>query len=326
MSSLTEKMELANLCVETSLGVQEGEKVLIIVDRDRVDYGEAFCAAATLKGAKPAVIIAPDHKPYDKEPSELIVGAMSAADVVITSFSSPVASNQFVHTKARKEALDRGVRFGGFSPPPSGSRMFTPEDLKETRDRAFRLAERLTAAQSARVTTELGTEVTLSLEGRKGNGISPICTRNEPGRWAGMPNFSEAAVSPLEGSTEGVAVIDGMINWIGFVREPVRLVFEKGRVAGISGGADAERLRAILDQADENAANVAELGIGTVANALPVGANVDKRLIGTAHFGLGDSFTLGGSVRSNIHLDALMYGVTVELDGEPVVKRGEFLA
>ena len=94
----------------------------------------------------------------------------------------------------------------------------------------------------------------------------------------------------------------------------------------ISGGADAERLRAILEKADENATNVAELGIGTVADQLPVGTNIDKRLIGTAHFGLGDNYTLGGSVRSNIHLDALMYGVTVELDGEPVVKAGKFLA
>jgi leucyl aminopeptidase (aminopeptidase T) len=116
-----------------------------------------------------------------------------------------------------------------------------------------------------------------------------------------------------------------MINWIGFVREPVRLRSRKAKWRNI-GGADAERLRAIWEQADENATNVAELGIGTVADQLPVGANIDKRLIGTAHFGLGDNYTLGGSVRSNMHLDALMYGVTVELDGEPVVKAGKFLA
>lgn len=325
MSGFVEMMELAHLCVETSLGVEKGEKVLVIVDRGRLDYGEAFAAAATLKGARTAITIMPEMKPYDKEPNELVIGGMEAADVVITCFSSPVTSNQFVHTKARKDALDKGIRFGGFLPPAPGSPPITASDLTETRDRAFRLAERLTQADSARVTTSLGTEVSMSLEGRKGTGISPICTKYEANRWAGMPLFSEGAISPLEGTAEGQAIIDGMINWIGFVREPVKLTIKKGKVTDVSGSADAERLRAIWDQADENATNVAELGIGTVAGQLPVGANVDKRLIGTAHFGLGDSYTLGGKVRSNMHLDALMYGVTVELDGEPVVERGKFL-
>jgi leucyl aminopeptidase (aminopeptidase T) len=327
MAHVMDIMEVAYVCVDTCMGVQEGQKVLIIVDRACLDYGEALCAAANLKGARTAITIMPEPKPYDKEPNEIAIAGMKAADVVITAFSLPVMANQFIHTKALKDALDGGLRYGTFLPPAPGSRGVTAKDLLETRDRAYRLAERLTKAESARVTTALGTNVVMSLKGRKGTALSPICpkSKSEPGRWASMPNFSEAAVPPLEGSAEGLAVIDGMINWIGSVREPVRLSFKGGRVIEIAGGADAERLRTILGQADENATNVAELGIGTVADQLPIGGNIDKRLIGTAHFGLGDNYTLGGSVRSSIHLDALMYGVTVELDGEPVVKAGKVL-
>ena len=79
--------------MEISLGIQEGERVLVIVYSQRMDYGEAFCAVATIRGAKPAIIIAPAPKPYDKVPSELIVGAMSAADVLITSFSLQIVTN-----------------------------------------------------------------------------------------------------------------------------------------------------------------------------------------------------------------------------------------
>ncbi len=327
MAHVIDIMDMAFLCVDTCMDVRKGQKVLIIVDRDRLDYGEAFCAAAGLKGARAAIAIVPEPKPYDKEPNEVVIAGMNAADVVIISFSLPVITNQFIHTKAMKDALDRGVRWGNFTPPPPGSRGLTAKDLLETRDRAYRLAEWMTKAESARVTTSLGTEVILSLKSRKSTAISPICpkSRFEPGRWASMPDFSEAAIAPVEGSAEGVAVIDGMINWIGSLREPVRLFFKKGRVTDISGGPDAERLRGILEKADENATNVAELGIGTVANQVPLGTNIDKRLIGTAHLALGDNYTLGGLVRSNIHLDALMYGVTVELDGEPVVKEGKFL-
>ncbi len=328
MANMMDIMEIAYTCVDTCMGVQEGQKTLIIVDRSCLDYGEALCSAAILKGARTAITIMPEPKPYDKEPNEIVIAGMKAADVVISAFSLPIMSNQFIHTKALKDALDAGLRYGTFLPPAPGSRGIVAKDLLETRDRAYRLAERLTKAESACVTTALGTRVVMSLKGRKGTALSPICpkSKSEPGRWASMPNFSEAAVSPAEGSAEGVAVIDGMINWIGPVREPVRLSFKEGKVAEVSGGPDAERLRAILEQADENAINVAELGIGTVENQLPTGANIDKRLIGTAHFGLGDNYTLGGLVRSNIHLDALMYGVTVELDGELVVKGGKFLA
>ncbi len=326
MANVMDIIELAYLCVDTCLDVQEGQKVLVIVDRGRLDYGEAFCAAASLKGGRPVIAVVPEPKPYDKEPNEIVIAGMNAADVVIASFSLPIALNQLMHTKAMKDALDGGMRLGSFNPPPPGSRGITAKDLLETRDRAYRLAERLTKAESARVSTPLGTDVVMSLKGRKATAVSPICpkSRSEPGRWASMPLFSEGAISPVEGSAEGMAVIE-MISWTGSVRDPVQLSLKKGKVTEVSGGADADRLRAILEKGDQNATNVAELGIGTVANQLPVGASMDKRLIGTAHFGLGDNYLLGGTVRSNIHLDALMYGVTVELDGEPVVKAGKFL-
>ncbi|MFC1491544.1 hypothetical protein ACFLQ0_03025, partial [Nitrospinota bacterium] len=130
MSSLMGRMEIANLCVETCLGVREGEKVLVIADREHLEYGEALSAAANLKGAKTAITILPDPKHYEMEPSEMVVAAMNSADVLIVALAS-LAGNQFAHTKARKEAVENGVRYGGFRVPPPGSRI-TPEDLRET--------------------------------------------------------------------------------------------------------------------------------------------------------------------------------------------------
>ncbi|MFC1492124.1 aminopeptidase, partial [Nitrospinota bacterium] len=313
MASLMGRMEIANLCVDTCLGIKEGDKVLVVVDRERLEYGEALSAAANLRGAETAVTILPDPKHHEMEPSEMVVAAMNAADVLIYSLSD-LGIVHFTHSKARQEARERGIRFAGFTPLPPGSHV-TPEDLHATTERVSRLVERLTAADSARVTTALGTDLTMSLKGRKGLGVSPICTEYEPGRGAHMPNYSDAHIAPVEGTAEGTAIIDGMVHQIGFVREPLRITIEKGWITDISGGADAARLRAVWDQADENATNLAELGMGTVSNALPVGSNLDKRLLGTAHIGIGDSFVHGGKVQSNMHMDALMYGATVELDG-----------
>ncbi|MFC1491834.1 hypothetical protein ACFLQ0_04520, partial [Nitrospinota bacterium] len=130
MASLQERMEIASLCVDTCLGIKEGEKVLVIADREHLEYGEALSAAANLKGAKTAITILPDPKHYEMEPSEMVVAAMNAADVLIIALSE-LANNQFAHTKARKEATENGVRFGGFRILPPGSRL-TREDLVET--------------------------------------------------------------------------------------------------------------------------------------------------------------------------------------------------
>jgi hypothetical protein len=146
-------METAYICVDTCMGVKEGDKTLVIVDRACLDYGEALCAAAILKGARAAVTIMPEPRPYEKEPGEIVIAGMRAADVVITAFSLPVMSNQFIHTKALKDAIDGGLRYGTFLPPAPGTRGASAKELLETRDRAARLAERMTKAMSAHIMT-----------------------------------------------------------------------------------------------------------------------------------------------------------------------------
>jgi hypothetical protein len=73
MADVMDIMDTAYLCVDTCLGVQAGEKVLVVVDRGSLDYGEALCAAAGLKGARAAITIMPIPKPYEKEPNELVI-------------------------------------------------------------------------------------------------------------------------------------------------------------------------------------------------------------------------------------------------------------
>lgn len=50
----------------------------------------------------------------------------------------------------------------------------------------------------------------------------------------------------------------------------------------------------------------------------------DHGRYGNVHFGIGTSSNLGGTTRAPVHFDAMMGDPTLELDGEVVVKDGEF--
>ena len=89
---------------------------------------------------------------------------------------------------------------------------------------------------------------------------------------------------------------------------------------------DADRLRTIA-ATDENATNIAELGIGT-SHIIPWpmhGTRRDAARLGTAHIAIGRSDDIGGKVWSNIHVDGLMSQPTIELDNQCVLREGTLL-
>ena len=51
----------------------------------------------------------------------------------------------------------------------------------------------------------------------------------------------------------------------------------------------------------------------------------DEGVYGTSHIGIGTSVLLGGEVKTLTHFDALMWRPTLELDGNIVLRDGEWL-
>ncbi|MDP6179452.1 MAG: hypothetical protein QGG48_06125 [Desulfatiglandales bacterium] len=100
-----------------------------------------------------------------------------------------------------------------------------------------------------------------------------------------------------------------------------------GKVKDIlSGGQYSEKVRNILSNY-ENADNIEALGIG-ISHIVPFpiyGTRRDGARIGTAHVALGRNNDIGGETLSDVHMDALMDKVTVELDGNRVLNNGVLL-
>jgi len=321
---MLELIKGAKLMVETCAQIQPGESVLVLVDDEAwpMRMGQVIMDVASSVGAEAVLAVMKPRQVHGHEPPKSVAVAMKSVNAII------LMSNRYgiCHTNARMEATSAGVRVYTMDEIPEDyfKRDLTVADIHKIRERTEKTAQRLTQATTARVTTPAGTDITMSLSGREGLAIHPL---NRV--FAGLPDCSEAAISPVEGTAEGIIVVDiGLIGWGYVLRQPLRYTVKLGRVVEISGGEgeDAEKLRKIV-ATDENANNIAELGIGT-SHTIPSGMEATRQgagMAGTVHIAIGRNNDIGGQTWSHIHVDGLMSHPTVELDGDFVVKDGVLL-
>jgi leucyl aminopeptidase (aminopeptidase T) len=243
---------------------------------------------------------------------------MAAADVCLC-----IASRSLYHTRAKGTAQAAGTR-GCFNAPPLLSAWTAgamTADFTEIRVTAERLAAKLREAEQVHVTSPAGTDVTVSTGGREPRGWYAGIVR-KPGEISAFPG-GEVSFPPLEGTARGTIVFERVITDLGRLEEPVTVTVEGGRAVEFAGGEQAERLRELVDGVP-GATNVAELGIGLNA-AARVGDDITeaKKQLGTAHFALGgNAGGYGGVVECPLHLDGMLFGVTVSIDGEDIVRGG----
>ncbi len=305
---------------EQVLAVRPGERVVIVTDFERPrTITDLLASVATLYGCEVVVVSMTAREMGGEEPPAAVAAAMREADAVVVQ-----TSHSMTHTNAEREALRAGARVCNVR--EVDEEMMVRGGMTadyEVVDRITRRAvDLLREARTARVTTPEGTDLRMDLGDRPAFGLSGFA--REPGQFSGLPD-GEAAIAPVEGTTEGVLVAPYLIEKIGPVREPFRLEVEGGRIVRVEGGSEAQALREILDRKDPGARNfAAELALGTnpACRLVPKSREVKKRL-GQAHVALGDNLSLGGAVESAVHLDIVLLRATVALDGQVVLQDGD---
>lgn len=310
---------VAHRVMGSYLGVQPGERVLIISDtRTSPSLPVALMAQAFALGADPVSVSIAPRTHSGVEPPAPVAAAMCQADVVVS-----VASTSMYHTEAKGAAQRAGAR-GCFNAPSSEDawiRGAMRADFAAIRAISERLAARLRGAERIRVTSPAGTDLEASIAGREPKGwLTGICrNRGEASAYPG----GEVSLPPVEGTAEGVVVVEHVMTDLSLLAEPMKWTVERGVVVAIDGGADARRLEAHIENV-ENARNIGEIGIGMNPEArLTAEITESKKKLGTAHVAMGDSAgEYGGTVVSDVHLDGMVLDATIEVDGEVVVDRG----
>jgi leucyl aminopeptidase (aminopeptidase T) len=310
----------AQRIVKDVVALRADENLCVVSEFEKARIARALAHAGREVGAEAIVCLMSRRKMHGNELPAVIAAAMKEADVVIAPTTYAIT-----HTEARRAASQKGARTVILRSVTEET--FTEgaimADYQEVNRLSMALGEILTRASTVRVTTRLGTDARFSIEGRAALCLGGFA--RSPGSLTSLPS-GEAAISPVEGKTEGQLVIDHLIDGVGLLQQPVTVVIEQGRAVDFSGGREALRLRRLLSAADPHAYNVAEFAIGANPLSRMLGNPAeDKILLGCVHVALGDNRSLGGQVASELHLDMTILRPTVEVDGQMILRDGKLV-
>ncbi len=308
------------IAIQQCMAVKQNEKVLVITDEIKREIGYSLYSNAIRLGFKSLLVEMKSGKINGEEPSEEIAHLMGKFDVVFI----PTAKS-LTHTDARRNASKKGARIATF-PGITKEVMIRGlnADYKKISKLSIKLANVLEKGNEIKVTAPAGTDITFKIKGRKA--IASKGLFHKKGESGNLPT-GETFLAPVEGTSNGVFVVDGSMAGLGLIKNAaIKIEVKNGYATKISGGSTANRLRKMLDSVGKNARNIAEFGIGTNDSAKLSGILLeDEKVLGTVHIALGNNISMGGNVNVPIHLDGVIKKPTVYLDGKKIMSNGKLL-
>jgi leucyl aminopeptidase (aminopeptidase T) len=329
----TDLLKDAALVVDVCFSVEEGDVVTIICDDERAAEAAAVAEVVVERGGWPVVMNnewqvrrgRADVR-FPMAPPANLHRAMVGSDEVIIIANLEWA-NRFAHVDAVRETCEANGKIASIE-PGMGEWGLTREDLERSAQRTRDAVAALAGKKQVHVTTDLGTDFYVSIEGRTPLELTPYKARGQ--MMSPIPLWTEVAFAAIEDFTHGTAVVDGVMLGIGLegqVNEPIKWTLEGGRCVKIEGGEEAERLRKAIDVV-ENADAIGEFAFGTSEKA-PFGTPSEKGRIGTVHLALGDNHNAypGGQNVCSLHLDGVFLNATLQIvdDGTHILKDGQWV-
>jgi 2,5-dihydroxypyridine 5,6-dioxygenase len=301
-------------------------------DRIRLDYAEAFLAAAEELGADAMHVNIKKRLGSSFGVGNSLRGHQAAIDA-LKSTDIVIDLMGLLWSKEQTEITATGTRMLlVLEPIEVLRRMFPRPDARRRVEAGRTLLEK---AKTLQVTSRAGTNVTYRL------GKYPVVTQygytDEAGRWDAWPGsflFSAA----YEDGVDGTVVInmgDMLLPFMRYVNSPITLKIEAGQVVDIAGdGIDAELMRNYMKRwNDPRVYAVSHIGWGLDENASwdfmgtsrigPSSGGQDGRsFYGNVLFSTGPNSELGGKNDTPCHLDIPLKDCSLFLDGVPIVQDG----
>ena len=316
---MTDLQKACDIAIRDCMGAKAGETVLVVSDTEKHEIGYELYLSAIRLGHKAVYSEMQPLEVNGQEPPAAIADLMKQFDVVLCP-----TLRSLTHTQARRDASATGARVATF-PGITKDVMIRGlnADYKRIAERSLNLKAVLDKGKHVRVTSAKGTDISFSIDGRDAYASKGLF--HAKGESGNLPT-GETFLAPVEGTAEGVFIVDGSFAGVGLMKEmDIKLTVESGFVTSVEGGENAKQLSEILAKVGGDAYNIAEFGIGTNDSAQLSGLILeDEKVMGTIHIAVGDNMGFGGKVKVPLHLDGVVKDPDVYLDGELIMKQGKF--
>ena len=335
---LAEFAKVARIVVDDLLSVKPGEDIVVLTDsRTPYETSSFLKEAAIAAGARTTLIELPKppfRKDYDFAflPPDPVSAAIREADAIINlslGYSGPLVEAIGPPPKARGIFLGQGDEVD-----ESLVRTVAEIDIQKLRERVNRIKELWQGSSIARVTSKLGTDVTVDIRGVIGVPDHGF-TRPEGPRYAWLPPgiCSIIDVAPMDGTL----VFNGICHAgdiHGIPDEPIRMKVKNNLITDVKGDRILwPQMKRYLDSFnDPKVYSIpAHIGIGLNPNAM-IGKGTEwERVEGAVLFGIGDNsalskllgLTSNRTVKASAHWDCQMFGATLHMNDTLVVDEGK---
>lgn len=313
-----DKQIIARIIFETCLGIQPNERVVIVTDQYKTVEVDIIRDAAVRYSKQVTQLMITGMTENAQEPPDDIAKAISDTDIAIF-----VTRYSLSHTQARLTASAKGTRT--VSMPGITVEMMhraIPVDYDAMARESETLANLLTKGSTVRITSKVGTDISLSIKGRSGEPDTGLV--RYPGDFVNLP-AGEAFIAPIENQTNGIIVFDGAVANID-LDKLIIIQVKNGRIIKISGGRAARQFEKNVIAAGDSARVACEVGIGTNPKAILSPEVLESEKVrGTCHIAFGKNDTFGGTNDTPFHADGLIKHPTLTIDDRIVLENGKLI-
>jgi len=317
---MNELIQAAEIALRDCMALKADETLLVLTDDSTMDIGNVLFDVGKKMSKESAMVVIPERNVNGQEPPAEIAELMTKYNAVICP-----TSKSLTHTNARRNACKTGARVATMPGITEEVMIRTLKaDYHQIAKRTYQITKILDAAKQVHISTALGTDIMIPVQGIKAISSTGLVT--EKGSFGNLPS-GESYLMPAEGQTNGVFIVDGSFAGVGkIVEKPIRITVENGFAIKIEGGIEASQLDNLLRPLGKKAYNAAELGIGTNDQAIVTGEILeDEKVLGTVHIALGNNLSMGGTCDVGIHLDGVILEPTVIIDGRKIMDKGRLI-
>lgn len=316
----TDLLQAAKTALTTCMALNKDETLLILTDDNKEDIGKALYQVGKELSKEALLAVMPPARVNGQEPPPAVAGLMAKFDVVVCP-----TTKSLTHTEAKRNACKTGTRVATM--PGISVDIMTrtlKADYNLIAERTHKLSRILDRGRVAHITTALGTDLTLPIEGVKA--ISSTGLVREKGSGGNLPS-GESFLMPEEGKAQGTLVVDASVATLGMITDQaIKINIKDGYAVSFEGGAQARQLEKMLAEFGKDGMNAAELGIGTNHAATITGQILeDEKVMGTIHIAFGNNVSMGGTCNVGIHIDCVVYKPTLFIDNKKIMENGQLL-
>lgn len=314
----------AQIVIKNWIRLKPWERLLIVTSDQHVKEADALRRCALRGKAQTDLMI------VEKKGKQIGV-FFDENEQIFDGYKAVIGAADYslVTTRAAKRAIKKGIKFLSLPLATNDGRSmlayrFMTMDTKKSKMMAQVIMKYFNRASTVRVKTKLGTDLKFGIQNRPAGFFNGVVKDG-----GGYSSASIEVYVPIEeDKTEGIMMLNGSLGYIGKVKEPVRIVLDKGRMTEIEDNETGRYLKNYLEDYNDPGMYVAsELGIGLNSYAKCRGKCYieDESAYGTFHIGFGRNLALGGVHEASGHFDLVAKEPDIYVDNRMIMQQGKII-